>query len=252
MDGQEVVINSRNLSSVEARILPDLVPVICRTMSDIKTCMRIRYDEYCLKRGWEASSNFPDGLETDEYDDRAVHILLTDRATSQPVGTVRILYSDLGKDSDSLPCFDWSPDFEKHIRGRWSTGIVMELSRCTISREHLKRSAEKVGLSQAIFPMIALMKGVLHASAFDDVRASIMTAAPSLKRLLAKAGFHYHDVGIRIDHRGIRAPIYREMPPLLAELYDVNTDVWRYVTENGVIWPLNRTSLESERANLPV
>lgn len=114
------VICGDELNSIAAcrsqAILPTLTPVICRTIDEIDECMRIRYGEYCLNRGWEAAHEFPDGRERDSYDERAVHILLMDNSRSKPVGTVRIIYRRPGETENAgLPSFDWSPEFRAHL-----------------------------------------------------------------------------------------------------------------------------------------
>lgn len=103
------VICGDELNSIAAcrsqAILPTLTPVICRTIDEIDECMRIRYGEYCLNRGWEAAHEFPDGRERDSYDERAVHILLMDNSRSKPVGTVRIIYRRARRDGECRSAF---------------------------------------------------------------------------------------------------------------------------------------------------
>ncbi|MFS4580620.1 PEP-CTERM/exosortase system-associated acyltransferase [Phaeobacter sp. C3_T13_0] len=227
-------------------LFPNLKPNLCRTIDDIKACMRLRYQEYCINRSWEASEEFPDGLERDEYDDRAVHILLKDQRTDLAVGTARILYQSFGARGQQLPSFDRSDKFQTYMRQTWTEGSIIEISRFTLSREHLETDLSRANLAASVFPALALVRGILQAIANDNANTVIMTVAPSLQRMLARSGFRYHDIGERFDHRGTRAPIYRDISALLAELFDKNTEVWRYVTDNGQTWPLDRSALQRE------
>ncbi|MEM5585201.1 MULTISPECIES: PEP-CTERM/exosortase system-associated acyltransferase [unclassified Roseibium] len=218
-------------------ILPDYVPVICRSFSEINECLRLRYMEYCLSRGWEDSTRFPEGLERDRYDDDAVHILLKDTVTGASVGTVRIIYHDAARDTDlSLPSFELAHGFREHLRPHLQSDRVIELSRLTMARE-VSRPVSRGDLARGIFPALALIKGVLRAILRDNVGVVVMTVARSLQRLLEKAGFYYHDVGIRIEHRGKRSPLFREMTPLMDDLYHHNRTVWHYITDQGATWP---------------
>ena len=234
-------------SSTYRPILPGLTPVICRTIEEIDECMRLRYEEYCLNRGWEAAHEFPDGRERDRYDERAVHILLMDNNRNRPVGTVRIIYRRPGgTENAGLPSFDWSPEFSTHLRVHALTNSIIELSRFTVVRSEIGALTNRSELARGIFPALALVKGMLRATAADNVRTAILTTTPSLQRLLAKAGLRFHDIGVRVEHRGVRIPIYREIPALLAGVYETSPEIWSYVTDNGMTWPLDPSATEME------
>ncbi len=231
----------------QQHILPDYVPIICRSLAEINECFRLRYNEFCLSRGWEDASSFPEGLERDRYDEDAVHILLRDTVTGASVGTVRIIYHDGACDPDpSLPTFDLAHGFKDYLGPHLKTGRIIELSRLTIARE-VSRPVSREDLARGIFPALALIKGVLRAIARDNVGVVVMTVARSLQRLLEKAGFFYNDVGIRVEHRGKRSPLFREMNPLMDDLYHHNQAVWCYVTDEGASWPSPAASSSGTR-----
>jgi hypothetical protein len=51
---------------------------------------RLRYRVYCKEEGFEDPARFPDGMEKDEHDTRAIHCLVLHRPTGlvfEPVGT---------------------------------------------------------------------------------------------------------------------------------------------------------------------
>ena len=45
------------------------------------TVFRLRYQIYCMETGFERPEDFPDGLEKDAFDGRAVHSLLQHKAS---------------------------------------------------------------------------------------------------------------------------------------------------------------------------
>ncbi len=216
--------------------------------------MKIRYDEYCVRRNWGSAEAFPDGLEHDDYDDRAVHILLKDKLRDQPVGTARVLYAQDDADGHSgLPTFHLAPQFLDQVRTQIPLNHAVEISRFTISRAHLQADEHAAAdSSHGIFPALALIKGALRATAFEDVDTLCVTTSLSLKRMLARVGLKLHDLGIRIQYWGTRAPLFRDPRAFLAELHAINPTIWRYLTDNGETWPLDPSALERERQSPPV
>ena len=58
------------------------------------TVFRLRYQIYCMETGFERPEDFPDGLEKDAFDGRAVHSLLQHKASGDYAGTVRLVLAD--------------------------------------------------------------------------------------------------------------------------------------------------------------
>ena len=52
---------------------------------------RLRYQIYCVEKGFEDSTAHPNELEKDEFDSHAVQSLLLDRATGIALGTARLV-----------------------------------------------------------------------------------------------------------------------------------------------------------------
>lgn len=215
--------------------------VVCRTLADIKQCMKIRYAIYCLRKGWEAAEDFPDQLESDEFDESAVHILLRDRHGGRAIGTARLIFAAPEEIDGNLPSLGWSAEFRDRARTMLPIARTVELSRLAIARGEQLGGAMRSGL-----PLLGLIKGLCRATAFDEVDTVCLTTTLALKRMLEGFGFHLHDLGVRIQHRGTRTPLYRDIPALLYSLYTVRPDVWRYITDNGETWPLDHAALERE------
>lgn len=239
---------SREIPLQTRQILERFEIKICNTLADIKRCMKIRYDVYCLELGWESAEAFPDRLERDVFDEAAVHILLKERAGGQPVGAARIVYPDAAVSDGRLPVVTHSAQLERSLADYCGLDSVFEVSRLTMSREAMTSGLRggDAGLPNAS-PALALLKGVLQATAYDGYPTACMIVALPLKRMLTSLGCRFHDIGIRIEHRGVRVPLYRDMAALLAEMHDIRPDVWRYVTDGGDTWPLDRAALARER-----
>jgi N-acyl-L-homoserine lactone synthetase len=57
---------------------------------ELQSCYRLRFQVYCKEKRWLPAGNFPDGLEIDEYDEKAVHVIALDEDFTI-VGLMRIL-----------------------------------------------------------------------------------------------------------------------------------------------------------------
>jgi N-acyl amino acid synthase of PEP-CTERM/exosortase system len=244
----DVVDLSLEKSAYTRKILGGYEIKICNTLADIKRCMKIRYDVYCVERGWESAEAFPDRLERDVFDEGAVHILLRERAGGQPVGAARIVYPDAAVSGGRLPVVTHSAQLERSLADYCGLDNVFEVSRLTMSRDAMTSGMRgcDAGLPNAS-PALALLKGVLQATADDGYPTACMIVALPLKRMLMALGCRLHDIGIRIEHRGVRVPLFRDLAALLAEMHDIRPDVWRYVTDGGETWPLDRAALAREK-----
>lgn len=104
--------------------------------SELKKVYRLRYKVYCEEWGFENPDKYPDRLETDEYDKRAVHFAALDD-TGKTVATVRlILFSP-----DGFPLEKYC---EINNGGEGLNGERMaEISRLVISKSYRKRTEDK-------------------------------------------------------------------------------------------------------------
>jgi N-acyl-L-homoserine lactone synthetase len=62
---------------------------VCASEEDLLTAQRIRYQVYCLEKGWIPPDACPDGLESDEDDAQAIHFLAAHNGDA--LGTSRLL-----------------------------------------------------------------------------------------------------------------------------------------------------------------
>src|SRR5471032_1247194 len=57
----------------------------------VEAAHALRYQVYCLERKFEKADEHSNGLEIDQFDDRAIQGLLFHRPTDTAIGTVRII-----------------------------------------------------------------------------------------------------------------------------------------------------------------
>jgi N-acyl-L-homoserine lactone synthetase len=83
--------DTRALDRVAAMLLEQLAPLrfeLARGPEDIEAAQRLRY-ECVVAEGWEPAERFPDGIERDEFDAAARHLLARDG--EDVAGTARIV-----------------------------------------------------------------------------------------------------------------------------------------------------------------
>ncbi len=61
------------------------------TQSERDRIGRLRYRVYCEEFGYEPAEKFPDGRETDRFDDHSLHCIITHRRSGETAGCVRLI-----------------------------------------------------------------------------------------------------------------------------------------------------------------
>jgi hypothetical protein len=59
-------------------------------------------------------------------------------------------------------------------------------------------------------------------------------------------GFRFYDFGLTLRHRGTRSFLWRDWAALMTNIHDGRPDVWRYLTDDGAIWPVDRAAVQRE------
>ncbi|MDN3517175.1 PEP-CTERM/exosortase system-associated acyltransferase [Aquisalimonas lutea] len=201
-----------DLSSVYGHVL--LAQLVDNPASQ-ELAFRLRHQVYCKERGFEPDDSFPDGLERDEHDDRALQILVRNRLCGSPLGVSRVVLDDPGAQR-SLPV-------ETHgctaVRERLARLRAMEyvqlaeISRFAVTRNlnRVVESQQDVGSAHVSMGVIAMIfaqswrYGVTHWVGLLDA---------SLPRFLRRLGITCQPIGSVIEFRGTRQPV-------LADLRDV-------------------------------
>ena len=108
--------------------LSDFDLTVADTFETREAAYRLRHQVYCLERGYEPSRG---GRETDDFDQDAGHILLSQRSTGRVVGTVRVVVAEDGAPS-GLPLGLICP---AELLATLPQGRTGEVSRFAISKE---------------------------------------------------------------------------------------------------------------------
>jgi N-acyl-L-homoserine lactone synthetase len=157
---------------------------------------RLRYQVYCVERGFLDAEDYPDQRERDEFDRHSLHLGVVD-ANGSLVATARLVKVNVA----GLPLFRHCRIYPRESELFQETTRVAEISRLCVSRE-LRKRRDISGVSVAI----NLYRAIYQASKRNGFTHWLVATEPSLQRLLASLKVPFREVGPRTDYYGPVAP----------------------------------------------
>lgn len=229
---------------------------------------KIRYQTLCVEKrlpGFNAF-NYPDQMETDEYDSHSSHILVRYRLTGEYIGTVRLILSDFANPDklwpvqiygnvDSALCdikqlpsaqaaeisrFLVVGQFDRRKGDRRKPDLVEDKGSFLERRfSDSATSGERRATDRRSAPNIALvlMAGVVMMSFDCSIRYWLSVMDPALNRLLSRDGLEFNAIGPVTDYHGPRRPYYASMQDVLCRMHSDHYDAWEVVTHCGKFDP---------------
>ena len=203
----------------------DFEVAVADTQEKLQAAYRLRHQVYCIERGYEQGNG---ALETDRFDARAGHALLTQRSTGRIVGTVRVVAPRLDGPRADLPMQQLCDQEVFRMLPMGSTG---EISRFSISKD-----LRDAGCAGNAMLRLGLMQGIVRLS--SDLRLTHWCAIMehTLLRLLRVSAIHFQPLGPAIEHRGLRQPSWGSIGGVLSRIRRERPAIWDYLTEGGTLW----------------
>lgn len=216
--------------------------IIPATTPELMQCaFRVRHSVYCEDLGFEPSK--ADGLETDQHDRNALHVLMRHRPTDSFIACVRLVRVPVDKPGELLP-------FEQ-LCTNVNAGIVptepvqrlhiAEVSRLAVVRGFRRRKGEMeqeapgtaeadyAGTPRQRFPhlLVGLYLGVISTAALHEIERLFVLTEPRLASHLRNLGLQVHQIGPPVEHRGLRIPsmihtasVAQGLRPMIRPFYD--------------------------------
>jgi len=207
--------------------------ILANTPELLQEVYRLRYAVYCLEFDHEPRENFPDGMESDEYDPYAMHVLVKHNESGEFAGTSRLVLANQGKTDIQLPLEKYCSeslnqdyldelDLPRHF--------ICEASRLCVHRNFRRRAGDSKSGSgftdsfslneKRTFPLIATSISLATTALTELTCHPYMFAMmePFLPRLLHRIGYNFIQVGAIIDYHGKRAAYYVETNSVLENL----------------------------------
>ncbi len=227
----------------------------------LQQSLSLRYQVYCVEKGYEDPENYPRGMESDAYDLRADHHVIRHRSSSRVVGTVRIILPDSMDSSLPFPMehvCKGAVDKDLFNPVNANRSRMGEISRFCISKE-LRRSLdpenphaennEIANFSDAEIRrlysqiVVGLIHAVIKMSAEHELTHWLAVMEPSLSRLLKRFGFHFTPLGPPVNLHGYRRPFYAVIGDEMTRVYREYPEVWDVITESGNLWSVPQNKI---------
>lgn len=185
----------------------------------------LRFQVYCNERQFLPAEDYPDQLETDEFDRHSIHMGVVN-LQGELAATSRLVHLT----ANGLPSFDHCT-FDAGTDALRAPGRrVIEVSRLSVSRSYNRRAGdEHYGLGSAPprtdgterraggVLVLTLYKAMYQASKRRGITHWLAATERSLHRLVSRSGFPLQQLGPETDYYGPVAPYLID----LAE-FDVN------------------------------
>jgi N-acyl amino acid synthase of PEP-CTERM/exosortase system len=204
---------------------PDVAPryftsrVIDDSPALLEASYSLRYQVYCLERGFLPVEDYPDEREVDDFDPHSVHFGVLN-LQGEVVATARLVqHSEAG-----LPLFQHCSLFPDAPPLDGDTRNVVEVSRLAVSRKYNRRAGDDFySLQGRIDPndrrrrreggeiVMALYKALYQASKRRGFTHWLAATEKSLQRLVARYGFPFVAIGPQTDYYGAVCPYLMDL-----------------------------------------
>ncbi|MBL8698486.1 MAG: PEP-CTERM/exosortase system-associated acyltransferase [Alphaproteobacteria bacterium] len=195
--------------------------------SQLEAIFELRYQVYCVERGFLDPADYPDRRERDGYDDLSLHYGLYS-LDDELAGTMRLVRGRLSQ----LPLVEHCPLAADAERLLAPLGLIGEISRLAVSRNFRRRTGDGFYSLQVAPPRQTLPRGdisatperrgsapfVLHLyrEAYQACRRSginflLAAVERPLARLLNALGFTFEQIGPEVDYYGPVAPFMLDL-----------------------------------------
>ncbi|MDY0131684.1 MAG: PEP-CTERM/exosortase system-associated acyltransferase [Desulforegulaceae bacterium] len=216
-----------------------------------KDTFKMRYEVYVEEFGFEKKDDHQDGLETDEFENEAIHIACLNKSDSV-VGTIRlVLNSPKGFPIEAIPNLTF-------VRKKPDKDKIAEVSRLTVSKDLRRRKEdgaygiesyltkkeggilpddgkipkEMLGRKNPII-ILGLCQIMYHESKRNGITHWYMITEDKLFFALRKYGFIFHPIGEKIFYHGWRTPYLGIVDEIEKELYRIDPNMFE-VMMNGL------------------
>lgn len=158
--------------------------VVCETDEQLRQAMQLRYEVFCLEKGWIDAATCDGEIETDEYDADAVHFLAF-HDDGRLLGTCRLLQGSC----QELPAARY---LDLEALGL-DSALVVEVSRMAT-----KRSSRTAGL----LVMLGLTQVMLEWGVPRGIKAWVSVADAPLFTVMKRVGMPIIAEGSPVEYLG--------------------------------------------------
>lgn len=212
----------------------------------IDAAHKLRFQVYCLERGFEKTEEHAGEMEIDVFDSHSQHGLLFYRLTGEALGTVRIISPNNGSTCDNLPIINILRSNNIELADYVPIEHTVELSRFAISKNLRRRLNDRYIASgigaprsflereaQGNLPCLSLMRFIFRQSLALGATHWAGVMEVKLLRMLASMGIPFQSIGPMVFHHGPRQPCYLNFIDKLESFKRDHYEYWRVITNDG-------------------
>lgn len=183
---------------------------------ELDETFRLRYKVYCEEHEFLDKAGYPDGRETDEYDNHSIHFVLRD-SSGEIAATVRLITnSELQFPVEKHFDFDIKVAIENRDH-------LAEISRLIVSRKYRRHHL-----------LLALIKGIYVYVKEHKITHVYSVLDDRLFPTLLKIGFPYKRIGQPSTYQGLTSPHLLVVAEMEEVLHSVNPSLYQYL-KRGVL-----------------
>lgn len=213
-----------------------------KTMEEV---FKLRYKVYCDEWGFEKATDYPEGMERNEFDTQAEHFIIQSTVDNSIIGTARVIFpSELGYPATKHCIID--PNLHKQYLANGEKARIGEVSRLAISKEYRKRIEDDVltGFSSDLPEENHLShekrkcnyvhefyKFILLQSMELELTHWYVAMKRGLYILLKRVGMVFHSVGPEIDYHGLRTPYLGDLQEIREGMLKKDTECFDLVRD---------------------
>ena len=215
-----------------------------RSAAELRLSYALRCRVYCEERNFLSLSDYPEGVESDKYDDYSLHFGSFD-AEGEMVGSSRLVM----RGRHEFPMFEHCTFFPEWRERIDAIPKLVEISRLVVSRRYRRRANDgHYGIQhpgeasapaqaahddrrQSFSVAISLFKGMYQAGKRLQMTHALAAMELTLLRLLQRYHFPFEKIGPECDYFGPVTPfildvakteqhLAAECPDLLQEFHD--------------------------------
>jgi N-acyl amino acid synthase of PEP-CTERM/exosortase system len=219
-------MNRTALEDAIFRLNEEVSVELADTPAARREAYELRWQVYCIERGFLVGQN---GIECDEYDDFSRHAVARWRQTGEVVGTVRLVLPKSPPGDNDFPLQHVCDS--SVLRGLPRTTIG-EVSRFALAK-HLTKQVRNMSAEVSPLLRLALIRASVWLSAEAGHTHWVAVMEPTLLRLLRATGIHFAPLGPVVEYHGLRQPAVAELVPTMARLALEQPVVWDFITRCG-------------------
>ena len=208
---------------------------------------RIRFLVYCLETGYEDAFAYPDGLESDQWDERSAHFLVRRRDDGAWIAAMRLVLPDGDR---PLP-IQTLCKLDRRVSRDVPDHRIAEVSRLCMVERYRRRTAERhipyeivdsdPGRRHQVLPFTVekrsaqrrhgseIMLGLLRAAAEYGIQRGVdhwfFLTSPVLCRMLERYGIPFVPAGEPCQHNGERHPFFVDLSRTWSTLRSSGNDM---------------------------